>query len=117
MTRLRNEATGLYLDSNDQGKAYSLGGSLESNWQNWVLVHANGREFTLRNAQTDLFLDSNGEGRVYTLQEAHNEYQRWYIDNNRIINVATGRALNTNGERNLETLPPSNSPNQKWHLE
>jgi hypothetical protein len=119
-TKIRNQATGLYLDSNDQGKAYSLAGSDASNWQNWHVVYKNDNKFVLLNAATDLFLAANSDGSVFT--QAHgddnHDHHMWYHDSGRIINLATGLALSTSHELQLEAVMPSTqSHNQLWSLE
>ena len=122
MTRFRNQATGLYLDSNDQGKVYALIRCRKSEWQNWeIIVNLENKTFSLRNSKTGRFLESNEKGYVYTLSESLNlTNQRWFFDNQRLINTATGQALDSLST-GLATSVQTNFPNelisQNWFQE
>lgn len=112
-TRFRNVQTGLRLDSNGAGYAYTHVQN-DGPFQRWTIQSAGGEAFFLQNAATGRFLDSNANGNVYTLPGNGGVFQKWKFSGQSIINVATGRALDSNYVGNLYTLPPHGGNHQNW---
>lgn len=117
-TIFRSWATGVCIDSNWAGQAYTLGCN-GGNFQNWWPAgdgwtgcgyYGCGPVVVLKNDETDLALDSNAGGSVYTnpyLNWDNNMYQRWLMTGNDTVtqleNVQTGLCLQTNGQGDLFT--------------
>ena len=68
-------------------------------FQNWMLEHVGNGEHNLRNVATGRYLDSNRAQRVYTLPYNGSPNQKWWLEENKVINVATRFALDCNGDR------------------
>ncbi|CAF5049123.1 unnamed protein product [Rotaria sp. Silwood1] len=110
---IKNAQTGLRLDSNADGQAYTVapnGGP----FQVWHIINTNENSFNLKNDATGLFLDSNENGDVYTLTRNGGANQKWTFNGRTIINVATGRALDSNYDGKLYTLAPNGGNFQNW---
>jgi hypothetical protein len=130
--QLRNQATGLCLDSNHDGHVYTLrcnGGD----YQKWVpeadRIHywenSSVDSFHIKNVATGRCLDSNHDGHLYTLPcQMPNRWQSWdnHIDHNYrpsefkydLRNVETGRDLDSNHAGHAYTEPPNGGTFQHW---
>jgi serine/threonine-protein kinase len=124
-TILRNWATGVCLDSNENGDAYAIGCN-GGNYQNWftpgtgITIYSedgNHPVIGLRNDQTDRCLDSNSGGSVYTLpcNDGDNQYWMWFGDeyNGTYEDYATQLCLTANGNA-LYTAPCDNDGYEQW---
>jgi hypothetical protein len=103
-----NEATGLCLDSNADGHAYTMacnGGT----FQKW-----SGDGQALVNAETGLCLDSNAGGQAYTLACNGGNFQKWTVSGKALINVATGLCLDSNSSGDLYTMGCNGGSFQNW---
>ncbi|CAF4485226.1 unnamed protein product [Rotaria sp. Silwood2] len=110
---IQNAQTGLRLDSNADGQAYTHvpnGGP----YQVWQIINTNENSFNLKDNATGLVLDSNENGNVYTLTGNGGAYQKWTFNGLTIIHVATGRTLDSNYDGKLYTLPPNGGNFQNW---
>ena len=108
----RDIATGLCLDSNTSGSAYTLscnGGS----FQQWVWS-GSASAVEHRNVATGLCLDINTSGRVYTLSCNGGSFQKWRRAGQQWINVATGLCLDSNTSGRVYTLSCNGGSFQKW---
>jgi hypothetical protein len=83
-----NSQTGHCLDSNTEGRVYTLPPN-GRDYQKWVLVHVGNGEHNIRNVATGRYLDSNHNGQVYTLPPNGGNYQKWWLQDYKVINVAT----------------------------
>jgi hypothetical protein len=118
IVNLRNLATGRCLDSNYEGKVYTLacnGGA----FQKWNITF-DATEYQIRNVQTGRCLYSNAQGNVYANACSGGPYQRWvifYVANSRriIINKATGRCLDSNAQGTVYTLACNAGNFQVWY--
>ncbi|GAA0279134.1 RICIN domain-containing protein [Cryptosporangium japonicum] len=115
-TTYRDLATGFCLDSNGEGRAYTLGCNGGS-FQKWVLRSADGG-VTLRNLATGFCLDSNTAGRVYTLACNGGNYQVWtrtrYGNQVTLRNLSTGLCLDSNTDGRIYTLGCNGGSYQRW---
>ncbi len=119
--KLQNDATGRCLDSNAEGRVYTLacnGGSFQK-W-NMVLVPNTSNFYEMKNVATGRCLDSNEQGNVYAIACNGGPYQKWIVTlrtNGRrsISNRATGRLLDSNAQGNVYTLPSNLSRYQLWY--
>jgi len=107
-TIFRSWATGVCLDSNWAGRAYTLGCN-GGNFQNWwpggagykaCGAYGCGPVVVIKDNETDRALDSDWAGRVYTnpyVNWQNNMNQRWLMTGNDTVtqlqNVATGLCL------------------------
>ena len=110
----RNSETGLALDSNGDGRVYSItpnGGP----FQNWIIENTDNNALYLKNKATQRYLESSFNGKVFTSPNKGNNQQKWRFDGLRIINVATQYALDsfTDGSQ-IATRPPHGGGLQKW---
>jgi Ricin-type beta-trefoil lectin domain len=109
--RYKNVSTGFCLDSNAEGKAYTMACN-GGNYQNWI---RNGR--TLVNVSTGFCLDSNANGQLYTMACNGGNYQNWVGRGKRFVNVATGFCLDSNGEGRAYTMACNGGNYQNWRGE
>ncbi len=114
----QDTATGLCLDSNNSGDAYThvCGGD----YQRWARFSL-GVGIMFRDLQTDRCLDSDGFGRVFTTPCHVLKSQNWYMTDTggqqyEIKNVITGLCLDSNFEGNLYALACNGGKYQRWHL-
>ncbi len=76
---LQSFATGKVLDSNTDGKAYTLQYNC-GDYQKWDIIQSGNGWVNLRNVATNRYLDSNSEGHLYTLPANGGEYQKWIME-------------------------------------
>ncbi|TQS44010.1 RICIN domain-containing protein [Cryptosporangium phraense] len=111
-----NLATGFCLDSNGQGRVYTLGCNGGS-FQKWILHRVDGG-YTLRNLATGFCLDSNTEGRAYTLGCNGGNYQVWQREvhgsQRTWRNLSTGFCLDSNTDGKVYTLGCNGGSYQRW---
>ncbi len=79
-----------------------------------MLAHVGNGEHNIRNVATGRYLDSNHNGGVYTLPHNGGNYQKWWLQESKVINVATGLALDCNGDR-IYTLTRNGGNYQNWN--
>ena len=115
-TTYRDLATGFCLDSNGEGRVYTLGCNGGS-FQKWVLRSADGG-VTLHNLATGFCLDINTQGRVYTLSCNGGNYQVWTRTRHgrqvTLRNLSTGFCLDSNTEGRAYTLGCNGGNYQRW---
>jgi hypothetical protein len=77
--RLRNARTGQCLDSNTQGRVYTLPCTLGNRFQGWFVTQVDTVSLTTtyRNLATGRCLDSDSRGQVYALGCNGGLYQVW----------------------------------------
>jgi|SRR5919202_990229 serine/threonine-protein kinase len=71
----QNVSTGKCLDSNTDGKVYTLGCNGGS-FQKWTVIRT-GSYIKFKNLATGKCLDSNTDGKVYTLACNGGNFQNW----------------------------------------
>jgi hypothetical protein len=129
--KLKNVATGLYLDGMGRTANGSNAGqwsSSSSNNQRWVL-ESNGTNYKLKNVATSLYLDGMGRTANDSIcgqwSNGTSNNQRWLLEavgggNYRIKNVASGLYLDNGGstangaDMKLRTI--SSNTSQQWQL-
>jgi serine/threonine-protein kinase len=121
---LRDVSTGLCLDSNTSGHAYTLGCNGGS-FQKWAVIRRSATVVNLRNLATGFCLDSNTAGDAYTLGCNGGNFQNWTVIHRRgdrgfpnvvsLKNVSTGRCLDSNTSGRLYTLGCNGGNFQNWH--
>jgi hypothetical protein len=101
MVTIRNTKTGLVLDSNAKGSAYTheLNGG---NFQKWRMRSNRNGTWSLQDVTTNLFLDSDHNGELYTLLANPSPFQKWELIEAKsgggyhFKNQATGLMLESN---------------------
>ncbi|MEU9796689.1 RICIN domain-containing protein [Streptomyces sparsogenes] len=109
--QFKNVQTGLCLDSDAKGNAYTKSCGNDNPYQRWSLVWKDDG-YVLRNEKTLRCLGVDGGDAVYTEQcskyPASSQQWTWdSLDGGRLIlrSVANGRALDSNHEGQLYTSP------------
>ena len=95
-SKFTNCQTGHRLDSNDKGQVYPHAPN-DGDFQKWALEHVGSSEHTIRNVATGLYLNTDNDGNVCTLPLNGNRWQKWYLVEQKLVNVETARALDCNG--------------------
>jgi hypothetical protein len=124
--RLRNAATGLFLD----GMGRTANGDAVGQWsgsssanQRWIQV-GSGEYVRFRNVATGLYLDgmgrtTNGDA-VAQWSNSNSVNQQWRVDGARLRNRATGLYLDGMGRTangaDAAQWPGSGSDNQRWQI-
>ena len=119
----RNIATGRHLDSNYEGKVYTLSAN-DGDFQVWNMYYLSAsRSYFFQNQQTNRVLDSNMNGNVYTLEYNGGDFQKWRLEQTalgyiRWRNVATGRMLDSNHNGDCYTHFDEGDGNnhQNWQM-
>lgn len=114
-----DDATGLCLDSDGGGSAYTHfcnGGDFQI-WNSFVL----GGNVFIADQHTGMCLDSDNAGNVYTKSCNHGVFQQWTITDTggfhyEIRNAATGRCLDSNFEGQLYAFDCNGGNFQRWHV-
>jgi hypothetical protein len=110
--------TGLCLDSNYNGNAYT-GGCNGGNYQNWAVNYNSDGTGTIVDEQTGLCLDSNYNGNVYTGGCNGGNYQNWHIYDlglyATIVDAQTGLYLDSNYNGNIYTGNGNGGNYQGWY--
>ncbi|MFJ7990513.1 RICIN domain-containing protein [Streptomyces sp. NPDC096351] len=120
--QIKNEQTGLCLDSDAKGNAYTKSCDPEKNnpYQQWTYFwDASGEKFALRNVQTLRCLEVNSSDGVKTYPCSDHDIQNWdehvYLGAALFQSVYNGRALDSNQKGQLYTSPyNAGNPYMRW---
>ncbi|MBD0709978.1 MULTISPECIES: RICIN domain-containing protein [unclassified Streptomyces] len=117
----KNRQTGLCLDSDAQGNAYTKNCDPDKNnaYQQWIYWNVSGDTFQLRNVQTLRCLEANSGDGVKTYPCADHIIQKWtYSASNGALIIQSaynGRALDSNQKGQLYTSPfGTGNPYMQW---
>ncbi|MFF9691314.1 RICIN domain-containing protein [Streptomyces sp. NPDC014623] len=110
--QVKNVQTGLCLDSDAQGNAYTKTCRNDNMYQQWWVGLNDGNQFEFENRQTGLCLQAGSGDSVVTAACNDRASQRWtlnHVDNGRYVlsNVANGRSLDSNQKGQAYTSPHS----------
>ena len=112
VVKLKNVATGKYLDSNENGNVYAIDAN-NGDYQKWIIENDENNGIRLVNLATNRTLDSDANGNVYTLAANGGNYQVWgYYNDEELINLATDRVLGHNSL--VRTFVRNGMNYQKW---
>lgn len=104
-----DSATGLCLDGNGAGDAYTGPCGGDNNYQMWAVTATSSGGNTLQSQATGRCLDSNADGKVYTSPcDGNNTYENWHLNTDSattLQNNQTGLCLDSNAAGNLYTSP------------
>ncbi|MEU6965465.1 RICIN domain-containing protein [Streptomyces chrestomyceticus] len=120
--QIKNEKTGLCLDSDDQGNVYTKGCAWDKHnaYQQWDYIwDAAGDTFALRNVQTLRCLSAHSGDGINTYPCWEHNIQKWTktFHGGAVIirNVHYGRALDSNHDGQAYTSPyGTGNPYMRW---
>ena len=119
-TTLRNDVTRKCLDSNYEGRVYTLACN-GGRFQTWVPIKpGTSNLYVIKNLETGRCLDSNALGNAYAIACNGGNFQVWiqtFFSNGRksYTNLATGRLLDSNAQGDVYTLPYNPGRYQLWY--
>lgn len=112
----KNVATGLCLDSDVEGKVYTLVCN-STGYQNWEATSVRDG-YTVKNKVTGYCLDSDADRDVYAWSCNGSDYQKWAVSKSggsyRLKDVATGFCLDSNTDGEVYTRACSSGSVQQW---
>ncbi|MEW2374410.1 RICIN domain-containing protein [Streptomyces sp. NPDC006656] len=121
--QVKNVQTGLCLDSDTQGKAYTNPCRNDNKYQQWWVHFNDAGQYQLENRQTGLCLQAGSGDSVVTASCSATKSAQWWtlngIGNQRYVlsNVANGRSLDSNQKGQAYTSPHSlSNPYMQWWL-
>lgn len=113
MNRIRNKNTNLLLTISFDGRVTIS--SIE--FQNWKLEKLSSSNFLLKNFGNEKYLETNNVGEVFINDFSGSNFQLWYIQDESIYNLASGKCLESNILNNVVCSYSNNSSSQKWVIE